>query len=113
MKRHEHFASIALVLESQHEVSKPVEFHLRLLSEPDLSVSTHPAPITPTGDRRPSFQCEKSAGLAPSNTPSQYMALVLRYLNRLCFRRALKYKLPLRAFAESDTLRTCRTVRSS
>jgi hypothetical protein len=72
MKRLEHFPRITLVLEPQHEVSKPEGFHLRLLSEPDVSVSTHPAPITQAGDRRPSFQCENSAGSRRAMLPSQY-----------------------------------------
>ena len=30
------------------KASSPVEFHLEALSEPDVSLSTHPAPIRPT-----------------------------------------------------------------
>ena len=79
---------LSLATTMADQVSKPEGFHLRLLSEPDVSVSTHPAPITQAGDRRPSFQCEKSAGSRRAMLPSQYMALVLWYLNRLYFRRA-------------------------
>ena len=45
-REHIHHATrIILKLEADDKVSNPEESHLRVLSEPDLNVSAHPAPI--------------------------------------------------------------------
>ena len=38
-------AGVALMLEANDEVSRAAEFHHRALSEPDVRLSPHPAPI--------------------------------------------------------------------
>ena len=40
-----HTLRIALVFEADDKVSNPEESHLRVLAEPDVNVSAHPAPI--------------------------------------------------------------------
>ena len=39
------FLGILLALTDDHKVSGPREFHPRALSEPDMNLSAHPAPI--------------------------------------------------------------------
>ena len=41
----QHRVSLTLTISQDHEVSSAGEFHPRALSEPDVSLSTHPAPI--------------------------------------------------------------------
>ena len=37
-------------------VSRPKEFHIQALSEPDMNLSAHPAPIVPVDVTKPAFQ---------------------------------------------------------
>src|SRR5439155_2033637 len=48
---------VGLMLKPQHEVSRREGSHLPALAEPDVNLSTHPAPIVQPSGRRPQRQC--------------------------------------------------------
>ena len=55
------------VLLGEVEVSRPKEFHLRPLSEPDVNLSAHPAPIIhPTTDSPSTNGRMRVADVAPA-----------------------------------------------
>ena len=46
----------------QFGVSNLEESHLQVLSEPDVNLSAHPAPIVPVDVTKPAFQCGNNLG---------------------------------------------------
>jgi hypothetical protein len=53
---------ILFVLETHDKVSSRAGSHRPALSEPDLNLSTHPAPIAQPSGRAPSRQCANRRG---------------------------------------------------
>ena len=70
---------------SEQRSSQPEEFHLQLLSEPGVSLSTHRAPIIPTNHSNARHQCGKSEGCCRRLAASHSLARVLCPRSRLYF----------------------------
>jgi hypothetical protein len=65
------------------------EFHPRALSEPDVSLSTHPAPVIPSSyGTMPIFQCANNVGCSRASSRNQCVACRWCFRNRLYFRCA-------------------------
>jgi hypothetical protein len=73
---------------SWHTVSSREGSHLPALAEPDLNLSTHPAPIAQPSGRAPRRQCANRPGDRWAISASHAMARRSRRLSRLYFRHA-------------------------
>src|SRR5208283_1293890 len=79
---------IALMLEPSHKVSGRGESHPPALSEPDVNLSTHPAPIIQPHGTSPSRQWAKRALALPATACSHRRARLACRCSPLYFRMA-------------------------
>ena len=58
----QHVSRISRPLKTNHEVSRPGEFHPQALAEPYVNVSAHTAPIIQLPDAAPANASEQTSG---------------------------------------------------
>src|SRR5450755_296300 len=83
----QHLAGLPLSDAVHHRVSGRGESHPPALAEPDLNLSTHPAPIAQPSGRAPSRQCANSRGDLRAAPASSSIARRSRLRSRLSYFR--------------------------